>query len=98
MNIDESNDNARFQMSEDAYLKAAFRRMKRDKAAMVGTVIIGALGYFIFPLDAIPDFIPAVGLTDDLGVFAAAVTTLELNIPQNARDKADAKLKEWFGA
>ncbi|MFH1114726.1 MAG: YkvA family protein [Pseudomonadota bacterium] len=36
------------------------------------TVIIGALGYFIFPLDAIPDFVPFVGLTDDLGVLTAA--------------------------
>ncbi len=30
--------------------------------------IIGALGYFIFPLDAIPDIMPAIGFTDDLGV------------------------------
>jgi peptide/nickel transport system permease protein len=29
--------------AEDTYLKAAFRRMKRDKAAMAGTVIIGML-------------------------------------------------------
>lgn len=61
------------------------------------TVIIGALGYFIFPLDAIPDFIPVVGLTDDLSVLAAAIAALELNIPQSAREKAEAKMQEWFG-
>jgi uncharacterized membrane protein YkvA (DUF1232 family) len=61
------------------------------------TVIIGALGYFIFPLDAIPDFIPVVGLTDDLTVLAAAIGALELNIPQSARDKAEAKMQDWFG-
>lgn len=61
------------------------------------TVIIGALGYFIFPLDAIPDFIPLVGLTDDLGVLAAAIASLEMSIPQSAREKADAKMREWFG-
>ncbi len=61
------------------------------------TVIIGALGYFIFPLDAIPDFIPLVGLTDDLGVLAAAIAALEMSIPQTARDKADEKMREWFG-
>src|SRR3546814_8924464 len=29
-------------------------------------VIYGALGYFIFPLDAIPDLAPLIGYTDDL--------------------------------
>ncbi len=61
------------------------------------TVIIGALGYFIFPLDAIPDFIPVIGLTDDLTVLAAAIAALEMNIPQTAKDEADAKMREWFG-
>jgi uncharacterized membrane protein YkvA (DUF1232 family) len=65
--------------------------------AWAKTVIIGALGYLIFPLDAIPDFIPIVGLTDDLTVLAAAIGALELNIPQSARDKADEKMREWFG-
>ena len=36
-------------------------------------VIYGALGYFISPIDVIPDFIPVVGFTDDIGVLAAAV-------------------------
>ncbi|MGO9122051.1 MAG: YkvA family protein [Desulfomonilaceae bacterium] len=42
------------------------------------TVIIGALGYLIFTLDALSDFIPVPGLTDDLRVLAAAIATLEL--------------------
>lgn len=36
-------------------------------------VIFGALKYFISPIDAIPDAIPVIGLTDDLAVIAAAV-------------------------
>src|SRR5262245_59528840 len=36
-----------------------------------GTVA-AALAYFVVPLDAIPDLLPIVGLSDDAGVLAAA--------------------------
>lgn len=40
------------------------------------TVIYGALGYFIFSIDAIPDLTPVVGYADDLGVLASAIATV----------------------
>lgn len=58
-------------------------------------VIIGALGYFISPIDAIPDMLPG-GFVDDAGVIAAAVATLTCcNDPEVVR-AATAKAKEWF--
>lgn len=39
-------------------------------------VAVGALLYFINPLDAVPDFIPFAGFADDAAVIAAAVTFL----------------------
>ena len=39
-------------------------------------VIVGALGYLILPLDAIPDAIPGIGYTDDWGVLLAALGTV----------------------
>ena len=60
-------------------------------------VIYGALGYFISPIDVIPDFIPVVGFTDDIGVLAAAVVMAASYIDAEARAKADAKLANWFG-
>lgn len=42
----------------------------KDTPKWAKGVIIGALGYFIFPLDAIPDMTPVVGYADDLGVLA----------------------------
>ena len=60
-------------------------------------VIIGALGYFIMPLDAIPDMIIPIGYADDLGVLAAALVIIASHIKQEHRDAADEKLLEWFG-
>ena len=60
-------------------------------------VIYGALGYFIFPLDAIPDAVPVVGYADDLGVLAAAVAAVALYITPAVKEKARAKMQDWFG-
>lgn len=65
--------------------------------AWAKTVIVGALGYFISPVDAIPDIIPMVGFADDLGVLTAAVATVAISITDEVRKKADVKRKEWFG-
>lgn len=61
-------------------------------------VIITALGYFISPIDAIPDAIPLIGFADDLGVLAAAIATVATYITDDIKAKAEAKLAEWFGS
>ena len=58
--------------------------------------IIGALGYFIFPLDAIPDVIPLGGYSDDLGVLALALATVVGHIKPQHKRQAEEKLREWF--
>lgn len=60
-------------------------------------VIIGALGYFILPADAIADMLPGIGYTDDLGVLAAALAAVEMHITPEVKDKAAGKLAQWFG-
>ncbi|MFC4779566.1 YkvA family protein [Paenibacillus sp. GCM10023252] len=64
--------------------------------AWAKTVIIGALAYFISPLDAIPDIVPAAGYTDDLGTLAAALGTIAVYINDDIRNKAADKLASWF--
>ena len=61
------------------------------------SVIVGALGYFILPLDAIPDFTPMVGYADDLGALAAALAAVAMFITPEVNEKAKQKLKDWFG-
>lgn len=60
-------------------------------------VIYGALGYFVFPLDAIPDLAPLVGYTDDLTVMAAALATVAVYITDDVKQQAADKLRLWFG-
>ena len=58
--------------------------------------IAGALGYFILPVDLIPDFIPVVGYGDDLAVLIYVVRQLDC-IDDSVKQQAQEKLVEWFG-
>lgn len=66
---------------------------KWAKAAMYS-----ALGYFILPLDAIPDFAPLVGYTDDLSVMAAALVVTSMYITGAVKEQARNKVDGWFGS
>lgn len=61
-------------------------------------VIYGALGYFVLPLDAIPDFAPLAGYTDDLGVMAAALAAVAFAIDDKVKQRARDTLDRWLGA
>lgn len=61
------------------------------------TTITVALGYFIFPADAIPDLTPVVGYADDLGVLVAALATVALHVTPEAKRKASETLQTLFG-
>jgi uncharacterized membrane protein YkvA (DUF1232 family) len=60
------------------------------------SAIIGALAYFIFPFDAIPDMVPGVGYTDDLGAIMTAIGMVSLYIDEEVKKKAAKKLSNWF--
>ena len=59
--------------------------------------IYGALGYFILPIDLIPDFIPAVGYSDDVAALAFALHAVWKNVTPEIKEQAQRKLREWFG-
>lgn len=65
--------------------------------AWAKTVIIGSLAYFISPLDAVPDIVPVAGFTDDLGSLVAALGIVAVYINDDIKQKAKAKLADWFG-
>lgn len=59
-------------------------------------MIVGALGYLISPLDVLPDAIPIVGLTDDLGVLVYVLKRVWTDIDPDVKAKAKEKLSQWF--
>ena len=64
---------------------------KKDKA-----IIIGALGYMISPIDAIPDAIPIAGLTDDLAVLLYVLKKVWTGIDPEIVEQAKKRLSKWF--
>ena len=60
-------------------------------------IIVGALGYFIFPFDIIPDIMPGLGYTDDLGILLAALVAVAIHIDEEIKAKALRKLRSLFG-
>lgn len=60
-------------------------------------IIIGSLGYFLSPIDAIPDLSPFLGYTDDIGILSFGLVTIACYITDEVRSKAEVKLKSFFG-
>jgi uncharacterized membrane protein YkvA (DUF1232 family) len=67
-----------------------------ETPASAKTAIYAALAYFVMPLDAIPDVLPVVGYTDDVGTLAAAVATVSMYITADVKAQAQQKLVDWF--
>jgi len=66
-------------------------------STMDKAIIYGALGYFITPIDIIPDILPVIGLSDDIAILAWAFSRVKHNVTDLTREKAKTKLKIWFG-
>ena len=63
----------------------------KDKA-----VIIGALGYFICPIDLIPDIMIGTGFLDDASILMFALTTISSSITPEIRSDARKRLHQIF--
>ena len=60
----------------------------------VRIVLIGALAYFVMPLDAVTDLLPLIGFADDAAVLAAAIAQVAGAINESHREKARETLGE----
>ena len=55
-------------------------------------IMMGALAYFVLPVDAIPDVLAGIGFTDDAAVITAVLATLGTNIKRRHREAAERAL------
>ncbi len=68
-----------------------------DTPSWARAAIVGALGYFILPIDAIPDVLLPLGFTDDLVVVAAAVKAVVAHVKPEHRAQARQRCDRILG-
>ena len=71
--------------------------LRKETSAKAKGIIIGTLGYFIAPIDLIPDLNPIIGFNDDISLLTFAMVLVACYINDDVREKARTKIKEWFG-
>ena len=74
-----------------------FVMQKPDVPAATKAVIMGALGYLIAPLDFLPDLMPVLGYTDDLGAITFALIKVQGYIDDEVERKSKKLLAKIFG-
>ena len=73
----------------------AFRR--KDTPKWAKGIVLGALGYFVSPIDGVPDLTPFIGYTDDFGVMMFALVTISAYVNKDVKAQAKTQLEKWFG-
>ena len=67
--------------------------LKSDLPLWAKASIVGALGYFICPLDALPDFLPG-GFVDDLAAMTLVLGQLYAFVDKDIRERVQELLPE----
>jgi uncharacterized membrane protein YkvA (DUF1232 family) len=78
----------------DELLAAYFAATDRRTPWRVKATLFGALAYFVMPADMIPDFLLALGFTDDAAVLMAAIHAVRSSILPEHRERAKAAIEE----
>lgn len=70
---------------------------RKDTPGWAKRIVLGTLGYLLFPFDAVPDLSPLIGFTDDVGVLSFGLVTIAAYVNEQVRKQARGHLKKWFG-
>jgi uncharacterized membrane protein YkvA (DUF1232 family) len=83
----------RIPFAEDI-LAAYFCTLDPATPNRVRLVLLGAIAYFVMPLDVLPDLLPLVGFADDAALLLAAVSQVAGSINESHREQARAALRD----
>lgn len=89
-------------------IPAVFIALRKKETPLAAKIIAGiTIGYALSPIDIIPDFIPVLGLLDDLIILPALISITIKLIPENifkeCRTESEnlwenGKPKKWYYA
>ncbi|MCJ7994399.1 DUF1232 domain-containing protein [Rhizobium cremeum] len=66
----------------------------RETPLRVRGILLAALGYFVLPLDTIPDMFALIGFTDDIAVLTTAIALISGHIKERHYTAADRMLAD----
>ena len=75
-------------------LQLYFLMQSKNVPVKAKTLIIGALGYLILPADLVPDFIPALGFTDDLTALMVALRAVNTHLTPDIKRQAKERCRQ----
>jgi uncharacterized membrane protein YkvA (DUF1232 family) len=78
---------SRVPFAEDL-LAAYYCAFDRATPVKAKGILIGALAYFILPIDLVPDVVLGLGFTDDLAVLLAAFNVVRTHVTEAHRQRA----------
>jgi uncharacterized membrane protein YkvA (DUF1232 family) len=73
-------------------LAAYYCAFDRATPVSVKATLVGAIAYFVLPIDAIPDVLPILGFTDDAAVLTTALRLVANHVMPEHRTMAQEKL------
>lgn len=80
-----------------SYALILYYVLKKDEVPMSDKALItGCLGYFIIPIDLIPDLAPVLGYTDDVAGMLFAVKRCMRYVDNEVKENVTNKLVSWF--
>lgn len=79
-------------------LAAYYCAFDRQTPRHVQAALLGAIAYFIIPLDFVTDVLPVLGFTDDAAVLATAIRMVASHIMPEHRAAARAALRRGVDA
>ena len=68
-----------------------------DTPGRAKATIVGAVAYFVLPLDLIPDALLGIGFTDDVAAIGLAFTAVVNSVKPEHLERAKARVAKLFG-